>query len=273
MPELPEVENVARAMSDALLGKRLDGIRVTYAGALKPTPRKVRSALLGLRLNEVMRHGKYIFLGFGHDVDDVTAQLLLHLRMTGQVFVQSDYRPDKHVHLFFDFEGRVVFYRDIRKFGGFELLDGAPGAAAIPHVGQDMLLISRRDWLLKIGKRTAPIKVLLLNQGIAAGLGNIYADEALHRAGVHPLARPVDLDVKTLARVFRESRRVLRQGIKHGGTTFQDFVDFTGKPGNFRDQLRVYGRTGEPCPVCSGKIVRLKVGGRSSHYCAVCQPE
>ncbi len=273
MPELPEVESVGRALAKALLGRRLDTIRVRWAGALRPSPRAAREALIGKRLTAVSRHGKYLFLDFSSRRGARPSyQLMLHLRMTGQVFTDPDYRPDKHLRLSFDFDGRPVYYRDMRKFGGFDLLEGAPGRAAIPHVGPDMLEIRYRDWLPRIAGRRAPIKGLLLDQGLAAGIGNIYADEALHRAGIHPSTRPSLLAETDLRRVFDESRRVLRLGIRHGGTTFLDFRDFDGRPGNFRRKLRVFGRQGESCPACSAIVEKTRIAGRGTHFCPVCQP-
>ncbi len=276
MPELPEVENIARALKNALPGKQLTGISARYALALKPSPGAVRRSLTGREVTGISRHGKYIFIDF-ESRDAISSspgviQLMLHLRMTGQIFVNPDYKCDKHVRLVFDFDGQKVYYRDVRKFGGFSLLKDKLGPAAIPHVGPDMLQISTADWLGRIRQRQAPIKNLLLNQGIAAGLGNIYADEALFYAGLSPLAQPVELSEISLRALLKQARRVLRLAIKGGGTTFQDFVDFKGKPGNFKKKLRVYGRTGENCFVCDSTIERLKIGGRSAHFCPICQP-
>jgi formamidopyrimidine-DNA glycosylase len=270
MPELPEVENVALALRQTLLGKRLDRIDVRYAGALKPSPRAVRRAVIGSLLTGVTRHGKYLFLDFESEKLG-PAQLLLHLRMTGQVFVDPEYKPDKHLRLVLDFAGQPVYYRDIRKFGGFQLLAGTPGPEAIPHVGPDMLKITFKEWHRRIHQRRAPAKSMLLNQGIAAGLGNIYADEALFSAGIHPASKPVDLTREQLKSLLRESKRILRLAIRHGGTTFQDFVDFTGRPGNFRNLLQVYGRVGESCPTCNAPVEKIKLGGRSTHFCPRCQ--
>ncbi len=273
MPELPEVEAVGAALRESLLGLRLDAIHVLWAGALKPSPKAVRDAVVGKRLVAVTRHGKYLFLDFApRRGARPTHQLLLHLRMTGQVFVDPDYTPDRQLRLRFDFEGRPVYFRDQRKFGGFELLDGVPGREAIPHVGEDMLKIRFAAWLPRMAGRRAPVKGLLLDQGIAAGIGNIYADEALHRAGVHPAAPPAALSEERLRSVFDESKRVLRLGVRHGGTTFLTFRNFSGRPGNFRSKLRVFGRQGEPCPVCAEIVQKTRVAGRGTHFCPRCQP-
>ncbi|MCB1162006.1 MAG: bifunctional DNA-formamidopyrimidine glycosylase/DNA-(apurinic or apyrimidinic site) lyase [Candidatus Latescibacteria bacterium] len=273
MPELPEVESVARSLREGLLGRRLEAIQARWAGSLRPSPATARRALVGLTLLAVDRHGKYLFLTFGDaPAGPPRRQLMLHLRMTGQLFTDPAYRPDKHLRLRFDFDGRRVYYRDIRKFGGFDLLDGLPGRKAIPHVGPDWLALRFREWAPRLDGRRAPIKGLLLDQGVAAGLGNIYADEALFRAGIHPATPAGALDATARRRLFDACRRVLRLGIRHGGTTFLDFVDFDGRPGNFRRKLRVYGRTGEPCRACGTPLVKTQIAGRGSHFCPRCQP-
>jgi formamidopyrimidine-DNA glycosylase len=271
MPELPEVENVAIALRTNLLGRRLTGLKVRFAGVLEQSPRRTRAALKGKRLETVRRHGKYLLLDFQGDGGDT--HLMIHLRMTGQIFIIPDYQPDKHVHLVLDFEGLPVYYRDIRKFGRFTLVDGNRLPAAITHVGPDMLEVRFPEWYRRIAGRRAPIKAALLDQGVAAGLGNIYVDEALYRARIHPGAAPADLQREELQRVLREAKAVLRLAIRHGGTTFLNFTNFHGKPGNFRRKLRVYQRTGESCDVCGTTIERVVIAGRSSHYCPVCQPK
>jgi formamidopyrimidine-DNA glycosylase len=270
MPELPEVESVAAALRLNLQGRRLTGLRVRFGGVLAQPSRRFRRELLGRRLTHVHRHGKYLLLDFDGQ-SAAPAHLMLHLRMTGQLFVRPDYRPDKHVHLVWDFDGLPVHYRDVRKFGRWQLVDDGRRPAAIAHVGPDMLAVTFAAWHDRIAGRRAPVKALLLDQGIAAGLGNIYADEALHRAGVHPATPAAALSRPVLQRLLRSARAVLRLAIRHGGTTFLDFTDFHGRPGNFRRKLRVYGRTDEPCRRCGTPIARLVVGGRSSHFCPTCQ--
>jgi formamidopyrimidine-DNA glycosylase len=270
MPELPEVENVARALQRNLAGRRCTGLRVRFAGVLSQSPRATRSALLGKRLEDVHRHGKYLILNF-RDEAGSPAHLMLHLRMTGQLINLTDYHLDRHVHLVFDFDGLPVYYRDIRKFGRFTLVEDGRRPAALAHIGPDMLEISFREWCARVAARRAALKAVLLDQGVAAGLGNIYADEALFRARVHPEAVPAELDRATLQRVLRSAKGVLRLAIRHGGTTLVNFTDFNGRPGNFRRKLRVYGRTSEPCRACGTPLARTVVGGRSTHFCPSCQ--
>jgi len=273
VPELPEVESVARALRLNLQGRRCTGLRVHFPGVLRPSPRAVRRAMVGRRLAGVQRHGKYLVLEFTDGGEaPFAARVMLHLRMTGQVFVLPDYAPDQHVHLTLDFAGQTVHYRDVRKFGRWSVVGPDWRTAELAHIGPDMLAVRFADWHARAARRRAPLKSVLLDQGVAAGLGNIYVDEALFRAGLHPLVRPADLDRAALQRVLREAKAVLRLAIRHGGTTFLNFTDFHGQPGNFRRKLRVYGRTGEPCRRCGQPIERMVIGGRSSHFCPACQP-
>lgn len=271
MPELPEVESVGRALAAELLDRRLTGLRVRWGGAFEPSPKAARAALVGRRLAGLHRHGKYLIVRFEGPAGDA-AHLMIHLRMTGQFLSQPDYAPDRHVHVTFDFDGRVVHFRDVRKFGRLTLVEHPTAPAALAHVGPDMLTVRTADWLARVRRRGAPFKSVLLDQGVAAGLGNIYADESLFLAGVHPLARPRDLDEAALREVLRRAKQVLRLAIRHGGTTFLDFRNFHGQPGNFRRKLRVYGRAGEPCRDCGAAIERMVIGGRSSCWCPRCQP-
>ncbi len=272
MPELPEVENIVVALREKLVGKKLNSIDVRYPGILDQSVAETRRSITNKSLTAVHRHGKYMILEF-EGQEKTSARLMIHLRMTGQVFIIPGYIPDKHVHLVFNFDGTPIHYRDIRKFGRLTLVGENWRDDELGHVGPDMLKINFKTWHQNISRRRAPIKGLLLDQGIAAGLGNIYVDESLFKAGVHPLTRPIDLDEETLRIVLAEAKKVLRLSIKHGGTTFMNFANFHGKPGNFRRKLRVYGRAGELCGHCGSTLLRIKVAGRSSCFCPSCQPE
>lgn len=271
MPELPEVENVVLALREHLLGSTLNRMDVHYPGILDQPVARTRKALTGSVLAAVHRHGKYMILEFSRE-GATTARLMIHLRMTGQIFILPDYVPDKHVHLTFHFDGHPIHYRDIRKFGRLTLVGDNWRDQELGHIGPDMMEVRFKPWYQAIAHRRGPIKALLLDQGIAAGLGNIYVDESLFKAGVHPLTRPVDLDEDSLRCVWTEAKKVLRLSINHGGTTFMNFANFHGKPGNFRRKLRVYGRAGEKCGRCKTSIERLKIAGRSSSFCPTCQP-
>ncbi len=272
MPELPEVESVAGALRRSLAGRCLTGLDASFAGVLGQPLRTTRKALVGKRLEEVHRRGKYMILDFaGEGGPADRAYLMVHLRMTGQIFILEDYVPDAHVHVSFDFEGLPVHYRDIRKFGRLTLVEHPTAPAALDHVGPDMLEVRWPEWRRRVGRRSAPIKAVLLDQGVAAGLGNIYVDECLFLAGVRPTTATSDLDDATLREILRRAKQVLRLAIRHGGTTFLNFTDFYGKPGNFRRKLRVYGRAGEACRTCGGELAKTTVAGRTSVYCPACQ--
>ena len=257
------------AIAFGLTGRTLTGLKINFAGVLGQSARKTRTALVGKRVTRVHRHGKYLIVHFGEEPD--AAYLMVHLRMTGQFFILDGYIPDKHVHLVFDFEGRPVHYRDIRKFGRLTLVEDGEHPAELDHVGPDMMKVRFKEWHARIGHRRAPIKALLLDQGIAAGLGNIYVDESLFLSGVHPEARPCDLPEEKLREVLKRGKHVMRLAINHGGTTFLNFTDFYGKPGNFRRKLRVYGRGGEPCRDCGTTLEKTVVGGRGTVFCPSCQ--
>ena len=270
MPELPEVENVVIALRQGLTGRTVTGLRAPFPGVLGQSLPATRKALVGKRLADVHRHGKYMILNFA-GTGGATAHLMIHLRMTGQILAMDGYLPDKHVHVSFDFAGQQVHYRDIRKFGRLVLVEDGRRPAALDHVGPDMLEVRWPRWRERVAHRKAPIKAVLLDQGVAAGLGNIYVDESLFLARVHPLTRPCDLDEAHLREVLRRAKQVLRLAIRHGGTTFLNFTNFHGKPGNFRRKLRVYGRGGEACRDCGGVLEKTVVGGRGTVFCPACQ--
>ena len=271
MPELPEVENVAAALRHHLTGRKVTAVKARFPGVLGQSLPATRRAMVGKHLEGVHRHGKYMILNFADAGGADQAHLMIHLRMTGQVFLQDDYVPDKHVHVSFDFDGWPVHYRDIRKFGRLVLVDDGERPSALAHVGPDMLEVRWPEWHRRVARRTAPIKAVLLDQGVAAGLGNIYVDESLFLARVHPEARPCDLTEDQLREVLKRARQVLRLAVRHGGTTFMNFKSFHGKPGNFRRKLRVYGRGGEDCRDCGAELEKTVVGGRGTVHCPECQ--
>ncbi|MBK7189623.1 MAG: hypothetical protein IPH86_13290 [bacterium] len=197
---------------------------------------------------------------------------MIHLRMTGQFLAQPDYEPDRHVHVTFDFDGHAVHFRDVRKFGRLTLVEDGTAPAALAHVGPDMMTVKTADWLARVRGRGAPFKRALLDQGVAAGWATFTptSRRSWPACRWRAAARP---DEAELREVLRRAKQVLRLAIRHGGTTFLDFRNFHGQPGNFRRKLRVYGRGGEPCRDCGTTIERMVIGGRSSSWCPACQPE
>ncbi len=273
MPELPEAETIARGLDALIRGRRLLGARCLTKGICE---RRAKYPV-GARVSAVGRRGKKVLVHF----DDGTT-LMVSLGMSGQLRRANAPRP-KHTHMILKFEGLELLYVDPRRLGRLTparvattLL--APEAEVARwcdrRLGPDALDVSWREFRTRVGSRRGAFKALLLNQHIITGVGNIYADEILHRARVHPRARAADLSEDRLRGVHRALKTVLRRAIKACGTTFRDYVTPTGETGDFGEFLAVYGREGEFCRRCGAKIKRLAwPPGRSTYYCPSCQPE
>lgn len=290
MPELPEVEVTRRKLAPALVSRTIAAVRAAKAGSFFLTaPTVLRRRLPGCRLAALERRGKYLLARL-----EGGSTLLLHLGMTGQLFVegnhsprllsstaraslapeeQAGFTPDRHTHLVLEFTdgGPQVFFRDVRKFGRVALLPPGEGLERIEKLGPDALQATGALLFAATrGKRVA-IKTLLLDQAVLAGVGNIYADEALFGARIRP-ARPAGrLTRKQCDLLAAQVVRVLRRGIETGGSSISDFVAPDGSLGRYQDERMVYARTGEPCRVCGTAIRRLVLGSRSAHFCPRCQ--
>jgi len=273
MPELPEVESVRRQLEPALLGRRFERVRVDDARLVRPSdPAEVAAELEGERVAAVERRGKYLVVRF-----ETGRVLLIHLRMTGSLLhaptgsLPED--PHRRAVVRLD-DGSDVAYRDVRRFGTWLLLE--PGEAE-PYLGRrvgdeplDALFTAARLGERLSGRRTS-LKAALLDQRTLAGLGNIYADEALWRARLNPLRPAADLDEAELERLHRAIRAALEQGLARQGSTLRDYRLPDGSGGTMQDEFRVYGRGGEPCPRCGSPIDKIRVAGRGTWYCPSCQ--
>lgn len=270
MPELPEVERIVRGLRQSLLGQRVERVSIRWPGILaSPDGEAFTSLLCGATLHAVERRGKMILMSFS------PWWLTIHLRMTGQFQVRpapdAALEADKHVHLRLDFERAVLYYRDVRKFGRLALV------ADLSHIAGGLGLepLSAEFTPQAFGgllARRRQLKPLLLDQRLIAGLGNIYVDEALWRAGLHPQRLANSLSPEEIARLHGAVQQVLREAIDHGGTTLRDYRGTQDERGRHQEALAVYGRAGQPCPRCSTPIVRIRVGGRGTHLCPACQP-
>ncbi len=271
MPELPEVETLARELREGLVGRSIVGVEVRWARTVAaPDPEDFARRLVGRRIREIRRRGKWLLLGL-----DGGEWLLVHLRMSGRLAVEgADAPEDSHTRVVFHLDdGRRLRFSDPRKFGRMALTacpeDWLGGLG--PEPLEPGLTPERLVGMLR-GRRVR-LKALLADQRFLAGLGNIYADEVLWRAGLHPLRRADTLTAEEVARLHGAIREVLEEAIARRGTTLADrrYVLPDGRPGEFAAHLAVYGREGAPCPRCSAPIVRTRVGGRSAHYCPQCQ--
>jgi len=271
MPELPEVETIARTLAPSLIGRVIAGIELLYRPLLRGgRPGRLRG-LIGRRVLGVRRRGKMLLIPI-----EGGRTLVFHLKMTGQFLFAGAAEPrDKHVRLAVRFEdGRnELRFRDVRKFGFLLCLDGPPESSCgeLSGLGPEPLEIGLPEFGAILKARKGRIKSLLLDQTRIAGIGNIYADEMLFDAGIHPETRASTLTKPSVARLHTSMTKVLSEAIAAKGSTLQDYRDADGNEGSFQDSHRVYDRKGEPCVVCGGPVRMKRIGGRSSHFCPRCQ--
>ena len=270
MPELPEVENLARGLASQLVGLKIRDVRCHYPAVVGQDPDCFADAVRGCSIEGLHRHGKYLFF-----LLDSGAVLALHLRMTGQfMLVHRTQPPDRHTHLellLSDQQKKIVF-RDVRKFGRLRLFEQSVSRfIEEKKLGVDALQISTRQLYRLFQKTSRSIKAALLDQRIVAGLGNIYTDEILFREGVSPLRKASALSYDQVASLRRTVRAVLNAAIRARGTTVSDYLDARGQRGSFQNSLLVYSRAGSPCPRCGTAIVKSRVAGRGTYSCPSCQ--
>lgn len=270
MPELPEVETTRRGIAPHLEGTRIEQLVVRERRLRWPLATGMEQSVAGARVMQVGRRAKYLLIG----TDRGTG--LLHLGMSGSLRVVPAALPaarHDHVDLVLD-SGRCVRFNDPRRFGSLHWLEGDPaGHPLLAHLGPEPL--GREfdgEWLYRAarGLRVA-VKPFIMNARVVVGVGNIYASEALFQAGIHPRRPAGRISLARMQRLAAAIREVLAAAIDAGGTTLRDFTDSEGRPGYFRQHLRVYGRAGEPCPGCGAPIRQEVIGQRASYFCHACQ--
>jgi formamidopyrimidine-DNA glycosylase len=275
MPELPEVETTARALRPDLLGRKIVGARgIDYPPLVEPlSPETFCRRITGRLILAVGRRAKFVLLHL--DNGDI---LTIHMRMSGRLYVAPGADPPApHVHAVLDLgDGRALHFRDPRKFGRMRLLTAAEYARLDAHLGPEPVEnhLSLDDLASRLrARRRGRLKAILLDQRFVAGLGNIYVDETLFRAGLHPLRPAGSLSPEEIAHLHRAIQQVLAEAIAAEGTTLGDMIYLfgEGRSGQFAERLCVYGRVGQPCPTCGTPIERQSIAGRSSHFCPVCQ--
>jgi len=290
MPELPEVETTRRRIAPLLVGRTIDAVQTTAPSYFFLTPpAALRTALGGRRVQGLARQGKYLVANF-----DDESRLLLHLGMTGQLFssavtsprllrvsergilapeAQQRFTPDEHTHLRLHFRdtGPEVFLRDARKFGKVLWLPKGARSERLDRLGIDALEATGEALFAASRGRSVAVKNLLLDQSVLAGVGNIYADEALFGAGVRPTRRAGRVTRAEYDRIADALCRVLLRSIETGGSSISDYIAPDGVDGAYQDERRVYARTGEACHACGTAVKRIVLGQRSAHYCPSCQ--
>lgn len=266
MPELPEVETVVRGLNQKAKGITISGIGHVAKHLLKREP-KLRS-LKGDMFTLFHRRGKYIIAELKSG-----RKLLMHLRMSGRLLVAgSDFKADKHVHFeaTFSKSNKRLVFRDMRKFGILQFMNGE-AIATLAKLGVEAPAVSAKELFDRTQKSRRPIKSFLLDQNAIAGIGNIYADESLYLAGIHPQRLTSSVTYTEAQRLARSIRLVMKQAIFHMGTTFDGFRGVNGDSGKHARYLRVYHQTGKKCRRCGRTIVKIKLAGRGTHYCPGCQ--
>ncbi|WHY65939.1 DNA-formamidopyrimidine glycosylase [Neobacillus sp. SuZ13] len=273
MPELPEVETVRKTLKKLVVNKTIKDITVYWPKIIK-TPLEVEQfvdALIGETIIDVGRRGKFLIIYTGNFA------LVSHLRMEGKYGLFPKDEPyDKHTHVLFHFtDGTELRYRDVRKFGTMHLYKKGDEFLTEPLIGLGPEPFSEEftvQYLAeKLKKTNRKIKTALLDQKVFVGLGNIYVDEALFRAGIHPERIANTLDINELTLLHREIVATLSEAVKKGGSTIRSYVNSQGEIGMFQLELFAYGRKGEECKRCGTPLEKTTVGGRGTHYCPQCQ--
>jgi formamidopyrimidine-DNA glycosylase len=286
MPELPEVETTMRELAPRLRGRAIRSAQVRWPRTIAaPAPDEFVATVAGLRFETFDRRGKYMLFGMARDDQSHSRELppthwlFIHLRMTGRIDFSHPGQPaDVHTHVILELDdGSDLRFRDPRKFGRIWLV-GDP-QVVIGHLGPEPFdpNFSAQALAQRLSGRRAAVKALLLDQSIVAGVGNIYADEALFEARLHPSRPGVSLSPDEVARLHAAIRLVLAQAILRGGSSLgsssTNYVRPGGDAGGYQEEHRVFRRTGQPCPNCATAIQRLRVAQRSTHFCPSCQPE
>ncbi len=269
MPELPEVETIARDLASALIGRKVIET-IFYNSAVRENCGLAdESVLNGKTLKRVSRRGKNLIFHFSDNL-----AMVCHLKMTGRLVVNSNLNQDKkHLHFFIKFDKSDLSFYDVRKFGRI-CITTEQGLIEHPRLGKlgpEPFDITADEFADMIKRRNKAIKTVLLDQHIIAGLGNIYADESLFDAGIRPSVKPKRITRPRLRKLHGSIIKILNKAIKNRGTSVDDYLDGFGQTGNFQNLIRVYGKTGQACPNCGNPIKRIVLGGRSTHYCTRCQ--
>ncbi len=287
MPELPEVETIRRGLAGELTGSIFSGVEIINESSMPESSSLGTELLLDQEIVGLRRRGKVLIIDVGKNYS-----LLIHLKMTGQLILERpdggreggghptkamvSALPDKSTRVVFDFsDGKRLFFNDQRKFGWIKLKDRG-------EVEQDSLLMRMGEEPLEAGfieevlrkklrGRKAPIKALLLDQTTVAGLGNIYVDESLHLAKIHPETKAIDLNDEQIAKLHSSIVNIIRTAVRLEGTTLRNYLNHRGEKGGYFEHARVFDRTGLPCPECGEEIEKIRVAGRGTHICVNCQ--
>lgn len=261
MPELPEVETVVRSIAPHAIGRTIQRVELTSTRVTRGGLRKTSVALRGALIRAIRRRGKQIFFELDRGV------LYVHLGMTGKLLWNGV--AGKYTRAVFELDAGTLLYDDVRQFGRVEFFASLP--EAFHDTGPDALAIDFAEFYARLRQHKAAVKAVLLNQHFISGVGNIYADEALFAARIHPRASARRISKARAERLYKSVIEILRAAIEHRGSSVSDYVDGAGQRGSFQQLHCVYGCEGKPCPRCGTAIRRIVVGQRGTHYCPRCQ--
>lgn len=273
MPELPEVETIRRDLNKELKRRKIIRLKFyDWGKMLKPSPEALAKAIKGKKIREIDRRAKLLLI----HLDDPGTTIAIHLKMTGQLFVRKPTdSPDRFTHVIIELDnGEELRFNDLRKFGFMKVIENkAELGKLLSEFGPEPFTPEFTFKTFKdiVTKSARSIKVVIMDQGKISGVGNIYADEALWRAKIHPETPAEGLDDQKLKKLFDAILFVLKEGIKDRGTSVDQYLDVYSEKGNHAKNLKVFRQNGEPCPRCGRRIQKIKVGGRGTHFCPACQ--
>lgn len=275
MPELPEVETIARTLAPEVQGRTILSVCAPDPSALLPGPEEFAALAAGAVIRSVGRRGKLLLLGLDRDGRD-GGDIAVHLRMTGRVMAYAPDRAPERPRAVLDLSGGTrLCFADVRRFGAMHAF-GPGGIASWPfyaNLGPEPLRLTAHEFQARLGTGRARIKALLLDQTVLAGIGNIYADESLFRAGIRPDSPACALSPRKRDALLAAIQAVLTQAIAENGSSIRDYRDAHGDAGAFQNHFRAYGRAGQPCLDCGEPMRAMRVAGRTSTFCPRCQPQ
>jgi len=272
MPELPEVETIRRTLAQHINNLKIKDVKLIWSSAVSGWEDQPFEVLVtGRKIKTIDRRGKYLLIRLDGDLT-----LIAHMRMTGRLnYYTEKQEPEKHTHVVFSLDKGEVHFSDVRKFGRIQAIPTSLcfSGSSLCKLGPEPLDLEFTPEVLKkrFGKKKLLVKAALLDQHVLAGLGNIYVDESLFRAGISPERRVDTLSEKEISELHQAIQSVLKAGIDAQGTSFRDYRDANGEKGSFEQALQVYGRGGEPCKVCGQTLERIRLAGRTTVYCSRCQ--
>lgn len=273
MPELPEVETIRQDMIKKVKGKKIENVEIKNEKNIRIiSPEQFKEKLKGRVIEDIQRRGKFLIINL--DSDDL---LIFHLKLTGRLLFSSVGKEEpKYVRIVFTFTDKSrLFFADIRGFADVFLIprSDVETIPAIKNMGPEPLSPDFNPDKLKqiLGGKRGKIKPLLMDQSVIAGIGNIYSQEALYRAGIHPEREVSKLTEKEIEAIYRSLVDVLKEAIKYRGSSVDAYLDLNGKEGNYVPHLKIYGKEGQACPRCGSSIKKKRVGGRGTYFCSKCQ--